>query len=224
VDEEKYYNTAVEAILEAREQIELHIREDPLFLTSLEPYKSYSNEVTKRMSNASIAANVGPMAAVAGTIAQYSVERMVEKGANYAIVDNGGDIAAYIDRETILGIYLGSKSELNIGFKLKPADKVQALCTSSGKIGHSISFGDANVATAFGFDASMADAFATALGNEIKEGQSEKEFTQVIQDFWKNAKKYNEGIFAVKGEMIGLAGTLPSLIRTKVNPELITRG
>lgn len=224
VDDERYYNIAVKAILEAREQIEFHIREDPFFLTSLEPYKSYSNEITKRMTKASVAANVGPMAAVAGTIAQYSVERMVENGASYAIVDNGGDIAAYTDRETILGIYGGSETDINIGFMLKPARRIQALCTSSGKIGHSISFGEANVASVYGFDASMADAFATALGNEIKEGQSKEEFTQVTRNFWEKAKKFNEGIFAIKGEMIGFAGNIPELRKTKVDPELITRG
>ncbi|HID43243.1 MAG TPA: UPF0280 family protein [Archaeoglobaceae archaeon] len=222
VDEEKYYKIAVESIHEARREIEATIREEPLFLNSLEPLDFYTGDVTRRMCDASKKAKVGPMASVAGMIAQFCVENMVEEGAQLAVVDNGGDIAIFTDRELVVGIYSGT--EIRIGFKIKPSSEIMAICTSSGKIGHSISFGFADATTVFGSDACVADAFATALGNEIKDSYGKKELEEVLSSFWKRACKYNHGIFAVKDEFLGFAGKIPEITRAEINPDLITRG
>jgi hypothetical protein len=222
VDEEKYYRVAIDAIMEARREIELMIREDPLFLTSLEPYDIYSGQITKRMVRASKLAGVGPMASVAGVIAQYAVEKMIEEGAEFAVVDNGGDIAIFTDRELVIGVYAGR--ETRIGFKIKPSREIIAVCTSSGTVGHSISFGFADAATVFCDDACIADAFATALGNEIKENFGEKEVMNALENFWKRASKHVDGIFAIKGRIIGFAGRIPEIVKAEVNPDLITKG
>ena len=222
VDDEKYYKIAIDSIHSARKEIEYAIREEPLFLTSLEPFQFFIGDVTKRMCEASRMAEVGPMASVAGIIAQLCVERMVEEGANLAVVDNGGDIAIFTDRELVVGVYSGTG--IKIGFKIKPSEEIRAICTSSGKIGHSISFGYADAATVFGRDACIADAFATALGNKIKENHGREELERVLSSFWERAKKYNEGIFAIKGEFIGFAGRIPEVTEAEINPDLITRG
>ncbi len=213
---------AVNAILEARKEIESVIRSDPFFLSSLEPYNISGGPVTKRMVDAGELAGLGPMASVAGTISQYAVEKMVKQGADFAVVDNGGDMAVFSQQEIVVGVYTGTNTKL--GFKIEPSDDIRAICTSSGRIGHSISFGRADAATVFGGDACVTDAFATALGNEIKEEANEESFTAVMEDFWERAKSYVDGIFAVKGEMMGFAGKVPEVVRAEVDPDLITRG
>lgn len=222
VDEEKYYDVAVNAILEARKEIESVIRSDPFFLSSLEPYNFYEGPVTRRMVDAAEVAGLGPMASVAGMISQYAVEKMVEEGADFAVVDNGGDMAIFSHREIVVGVYTGTN--IKLGFKIEPSNEIKAVCTSSGRIGHSVSFGYADAATVFGGDACVADAFATALGNEIKEEVSEESFTTVMEDFWGRSEGYVDGIFAVKGEMMGFAGKVPEVVRAEVDTDLITRG
>jgi|Deesub1362B_J571_1020462.scaffolds.fasta_scaffold01634_1 hypothetical protein len=222
LEEEKYFEIAVKAIQEARKEIESTIKREAFFLSSLEPFYFHMGEITRRMCEASVIAKVGPMASVAGVIAQHSVEKMIEKGAEFAVVDNGGDIAILTDRELVIGVYTGDN--IKIGFKIKPSKEIKAICTSSGKIGHSISFGFADAATVFGYDACIADAFATALGNEIKENCRKEEFAEVLEKFWKNAEKYNDGIFAVKDGMIGFAGKIPEIVKAEINPDLITKG
>lgn len=222
VEEEEYYDVAVNAVLEARKDIESVIRSDPFFLSSLEPYSFYKGSVTRRMVEAAEMAGLGPMASVAGMLSQYAVERMVEEGADFAVVDNGGDMAIFSQQEVVVGVYTGTNVKL--GFKIEPSDEIRAVCTSSGKIGHSISFGYADAATVFGSDACVADVFATALGNEIKEEVDEESLTAVMEDFWGRSRNYVEGIFAVKGEMMGFAGKVPEVDRAEVDPDLITRG
>ncbi|MFO7967961.1 MAG: UPF0280 family protein [Archaeoglobaceae archaeon] len=224
VEDDRYYDVAVNAILEARKEIESVIRSDPFFFSSLEPYNFYEGAVTRRMVEAAEAAGLGPMASVAGMISQFAVEKMVEEGADFAVVDNGGDMAIYSQQEMVIGVYTGTNMKL--GFKIEPPEEIRAICTSSGRIGHSISFGYADAATVFGDDACVADAFATALGNEIKEEVDEENFTSVMEEFWERCKDkdYVEGIFAVKGELMGFAGNVPEVVRAEVDPDLITRG
>ncbi len=219
VDEEKFYRVAVDAILEARREIENAIKRDPFFYVTLEPMECDGN-VVGRMCRASKLANVGPMAAVAGTIAQYAVERMVEEGANFAVVDNGGDIAMFLDRPITVGVYTYSTK---LCFLIEERG-FYAVCTSSGTIGHSISFGFADAATIFAKDACIADAFATALGNKIKQNFEKTDIERALKSFWENSKKYIEGALVVKGEIVGFVGKLPKPVRAKIKPDMITRG
>ncbi len=221
-EEERYYRVAVDAILEARKEIEYQIKKDPFFLTTFDPYDCVGS-IIGRMCKASKLANVGPMAAVAGTIAQYAVERMIEEGANFAVVDNGGDMAIFTDRELVVGVYAG-EANLKIGFRIKPSSEITAICTSSGTIGPSISLGFADAATIFASDASVADAFATALGNEIKEEFGREEIEETLKTFWNKAKDHIKGAMVIKGEIIGLAGNIPEIVQAEIRPDLITKG
>ena len=49
-----------------------------------------------------------------------------------------------------------------------PAEKGLGVCTSSGTVSHSLSFGKADAALIISFDAALADAAATAAGNAVK--------------------------------------------------------
>ncbi len=217
VEDEKYYKVAANAMLKARKEIENYISTDPFFLTTLEPYDCINAKgIVYKMCRAAKIANVGPMASVAGAIAGYAVEETVKAGAKFIVIDNGGDIAINSDKELTIGIY-----PTDLAFKIK--GKI-CVCTSSGKIGHSISFGFADAVTIFSEDCCIADAFATALANEIKEDFKQKEIEKTLNSFWNMAKNYVKGAVVVKDEYIGFVGKIPKLVKAKVNYDLITRG
>ncbi len=216
-ESEEFYKIAVNAILEARSEIESYIFHNPDFFTSYEPIDCSGSEIINRMCRASEIAGVGPMAAVAGTIASYAVEKMIEAGAKLAVVDNGGDIVIHSDRELLIGIYPSS-----LAFKVPPVDYL-AICTSSGKIGHSVSFGKADAATVISRDGIVADALATALGNTIGDfGKDELERT--VSEFYKKYSKFVEGILVIKDDLIAMAGNLPAIVSAKSGENLITKG
>jgi ApbE superfamily uncharacterized protein (UPF0280 family) len=216
-DSDEHYRTAVKAILEARSEIEDYIFHNPDFFTSYEPIECSGGEIINRMCRAAKVAGVGPMAAVAGTIAAYAVEKMMEAGTELAVVDNGGDIVIHSDRDLLVGIYPS-----NLAFKVPPVDYL-AICTSSGKIGHSVSFGKADAATVVAKDASIADALATALGNAIGDFDKD-ELEKTILEFYKKHSEYIDGVFVIKDELIAAAGKLPEIVSAKSREDLITKG
>lgn len=213
-ESEDFYETAVKAILEARSEIETFAILNPLFLISYEPIECNAAGVVQRMCNAAKLAKVGPMASVAGAIADYVVEKMVEKGAKFAVVDNGGDISISTDRELRVGIY-----PTNLAFVIPPGRRI-GICTSSGKIGPSVSFGFADCATVIAENACIADAFATALGNRVKEDCNVEE---VVREFYEEFHNHILGLFVVKDELIAFAGNIPRIEESNVKPDLITR-
>ena len=215
VKQEKYYRIATKAILKARREIEDYILKDPFFLTALEPYDCKASGIVKKMCEAAKIANVGPMASVAGAIAGYAVDETVKAGADFVVIDNGGDIAIKSDDELTIGIY-----PTNLAFKVR--GKI-CVCTSSGKIGHSISFGYADAVTILSKDCCIADAFATALANEIKEGFGQTEIECTLEEFWIKAKKYVDAAIVVKDNFIGFVGNVPKIVEAKVNCDLITK-
>ncbi len=219
-ENEEVFKKASSLMLYAREKIEEKIALDPFFLITYEPYDC-TGEVVERMCRASKIAGVGPMAAVAGTIAGYAVEKLSDE-VDFLVIDNGGDIALKIDRELTVGIYSGK--EVGLAFKVEPRDGAFAICTSSGKIGHSVSFGYADAATIIAEDGSLADAFATALGNMIAEEDGKKEVEEKLEEFWKKARKYVEGALVVKDEVVAFVGEIPELVKAKIDPDVITKG
>jgi ApbE superfamily uncharacterized protein (UPF0280 family) len=170
-DKESHISKAKESIRLNRKVLERFIAFDPFFRSTLEPYDCPENapEVVKRMIVAGNSMGIGPMSAVAGTIAAMAVESMVDAGATFAIVDNGGDIALINDRPVIIGVYAGTSPVKDLGFRVTVHDHITGICTSSGTVGPSISFGMADAAIVFSDDVSLADAAATALGMQHAE-------------------------------------------------------
>jgi len=154
-----------------RRIIESYIAKDSLFLTSLKPIPLdfSADPIIKEMGCAARLANVGPMASVAGSITQFLGEDLLKRGLKEVIVENGGDIFLKIARTRRVGIYSGSnKLFKNLCIIVQPKDTPMGICTSSGTVGHSLSFGSADSVVILAKSAPLADAVATATGNLVK--------------------------------------------------------
>jgi len=170
-----------------RWQIESYIDKDKRFLTALKPINVEINAplVVKEMAKAAKAAGVGPMATVAGAIAQILGKDLLKQGFKEVIIENGGDLFLKSKKTRTVGIYPG-KSELWKGLKLKikPNNAPIGICTSSGTVGHSLSFGLADSVVILAKDAALADAVATATCNRVKSAddlESSLEFAKSIK-------------------------------------------
>jgi ApbE superfamily uncharacterized protein (UPF0280 family) len=168
----KFRPAAENAVREARQIIEEKIASDPFFGVTYDPCKPLKGdtELICRMCSASVSAGVGPMASVAGAVAAHVAERLAEAGCRHAVVDNGGDISVMTDRGATVKIYSGNDSTDGMGFKIPDTDgKIIGVCSSSGRIGHSVSLGNSDISTVFSGDPVLSDACATALGNMISD-------------------------------------------------------
>ncbi|HID96432.1 MAG TPA: UPF0280 family protein [Candidatus Latescibacteria bacterium] len=168
--ERELSHQAVLAIRDARRQIERYILRHPEFETSLEPVEvdEDAGTVVLQMAEAGEKAGTGPMAAVAGAIAEHVGERLLESSKE-VIVENGGDIFVRSLKERVIGIYAGtSPLSGKIALKISPSSSSLGVCTSSGTVGHSTSFGKADAAVVISRSTPLADAVATATCNNVK--------------------------------------------------------
>ena len=222
VIEEAYLRLAEQFVREARHEIVEYIDRHTEFKTSFAPI-SVSNKagpVIRRMSDSSHKIGVGPMASVAGCIAQYVVEELVNIGVRHVIFDNGGDIAMFLEQPSVVGIYSGSSSNLGLGFGITTTDQVIGICTSSGTIGHSLSFGISDASTVISKDVALADAAATALGNLILTENHEHVATVMKEMMSEDI----EGMMVIIGDLIGTSGNLPEIVKANVDYALISKG
>jgi ApbE superfamily uncharacterized protein (UPF0280 family) len=158
------------SVLKHRGSLEAYIKHHPIFLTTLDSYQAESEApaIVKEMARVSQLTGVGPMAAVAGAIAE-AVGRDLLAFSSEIIVENGGDIFLKISRKRLVGIYAGQSSfTKKIALEIMPRKTPLGIGTSSGTIGHSLSLGSADAVVALSSSASLADAAATALGNMVK--------------------------------------------------------
>jgi ApbE superfamily uncharacterized protein (UPF0280 family) len=220
IAEARFMELAEQTIAATRATIETYIVRRPRFRTALEPLavEAKAPEVVRLMAAAAARAGVGPMAAVAGAIAQVTVESLAAKGCSHVIMDNGGDIVLFIDRPVTIGIFTGPATIRDIALRFLPRPDIFSVCTSSGTVGHSLSFGHADAATVIAEDGYLADAVATALGNRVKKG-SAKEIEQAI-----GASLIDrvEGLLVVAKNRLGLGGELPEIVRTHVDTNIIS--
>ena len=157
-------------IIKYRDQLEGYIKEQPLFLSALKPLAAAKGapSIVKEMVRAARRTGVGPMAAVAGAVAQYVGVELLKLSPEL-IVENGGDIFLSSKRERVVAIYAGgSPLSGKIGIKIKGVATPLGVCASSGTVGHSLSFGRADAVVAVAKSAILADAAATAIGNRVK--------------------------------------------------------
>jgi uncharacterized protein len=160
----------LELVLKHRLQLEEYIHRHPDFLKSLRPVKAAPGapETASLMAWAATEAGVGPMAAVAGAFAEITGNALLADSAQ-VIVENGGDIFIKTDKDRIVAVYAGdSPLSGKVGIKIRPADTPIGVCTSSGKVGPSLSLGVAHAACVLSKSAALADAAATAVGNAVK--------------------------------------------------------
>lgn len=156
-------------VCEARRIVEDKIDRSPEFRSSLSPLKAGGSDhrLIGRMCRAAETAGVGPMASVAGAVASYVIEGLIARGCDYAVVDNGGDLAIFSDEELTVGLYTGRLSTSRFGLRIPRTDGIMGICSSSGVVGPSLSFGRSDIATVISGDPVLSDACATRLGNEI---------------------------------------------------------
>ncbi|MFB3895500.1 MAG: UPF0280 family protein [bacterium] len=161
------------AILKYRNQLEEYIAQQPEFQTSLVPYpvSDLAPAIAKDMALAAQRTHVGPMAAVAGAIADY-VGKDLTAFSHELIIENGGDIYIRSDKLRRMSIYAGnSPFSYKIAIEIPPELTPCGVCTSSSTVGPSLSFGKADAVTIIGTTATLADAAATAVGNLVKTPQ-----------------------------------------------------
>ena len=222
--EQKHIEAAKRSIREERRHLENFIIGDPFFMLTLEPYDlakgadvDSAPEIVKQMVSTTAVFGIGPMAAVAGAIAKFAVEAMMNEGARFAMVDNGGDISLLNDQPVLVGIYAGASPIRDLAFEVPPRKRPLGIATSSGTVGPSISFGCADGATVISQDPALADAAATALGNAVQADNPLDKCFEPIDE------PGIDGALVIRGEEIALWGTLPPLRRARVRAERITR-
>jgi len=194
---------ARESVLKYRHQLETYIAANPEFQKSLSPVKDdpYVPEIIQEMLRTSRLANVGPMAAVAGAMAE-SVSKDLLELSREVIVENGGDIYLVTSKERVIGIYAGnSPFSHKLGILIKPEETPLGICTSSGTVGPSLSFGKADAVCILSKSAALADATATAVGNVVKEKKD-------IEPGLERGKEIEGvlGVVIVVGEKVGVWG------------------
>ena len=152
-----------------RHHLKNYIRSHPLFLTSLQPLPEdpLAPPIVHAMLKAGRCAGVGPMAAVAGAMAEAVGYDLVKDSSN-VIIENGGDIYLKSTREVNIAIFAGhSPLSYQIALKINAEETPLGICTSSATVGHSLSFGIADAVCVKAKSAALADAAATAIGNSI---------------------------------------------------------
>ncbi len=158
-----------ELVLQSRGMIASYIRQFPHFARTLSPWviNGPAPPVIREMVAAGENAGVGPMAAVAGMVAQYVGKRLLADSPE-VIVENGGDIFMRALRPVTIGILAGhSAVSQKLAIRIHPESGPVGVCTSSGTMGHSLSLGRAEAVTVISESCPMADAAATAVANRV---------------------------------------------------------
>jgi len=164
------FGPARELVLEHRGYLEAYIRQHPGFVPALTPWSiaGPAPAIVRDMAEAGSAVGVGPMAAVAGAIAEQ-VGRGLLVRSGEVIVENGGDIFLRTTQPATIAVFAGrSPLSLKLGVRVDGGSQALSVCTSSGTVGHSLSFGRADAACVVARSCALADAAATAIGNRIR--------------------------------------------------------
>lgn len=194
---------ALQAVQRCRGVLEGYIADHRRFLTSLEPVAVAQDapDMVREMAVAAKTAGVGPMAAVAGAMAEAVGTGLLALSPE-VIVENGGDIFLKSATTRLIGVYAGdSPFTGRIALEVEGKHTPTGICTSSGTVGHSLSFGTADAVIAISSSTPLADAAATAIGNMVK---TEDDIPRGI-DF---AKKTGglRGVVIIKGTKLGVWG------------------
>ena len=211
-------------IIRQRTTLEDYIVRQPEFRTSLAPLRPLEDapEIAMRMCRARMCragmdVGVGPMAAVAGAIAQFAAEAAVNAGEDDVIVENGGDIFTVVSNPLTIGVHAGPGSPFNgLAFRVEPEDTPLAICSSSGTMGHSMSMGACDLATVVAKDAALADAAATLAANLVT----------TPEDLEPTAARIVTipgvlGVLLVKSDRMAIQGMLPELVRNADSDTLL---
>lgn len=198
-------DVARESILRHRGYLENYIRRHAEFATTLAPWKAGgpAPAIVRDMVHAGQMAGVGPMAAVAGAVAEYVGRDLLER-TGQIIVENGGDLFIRSLDPVTIGIFANkSPLSLRIGLQIVGRDHPVAVCTSSGTVGHSLSLGKADAVCIVSTSCPLADAAATSVGNHVSSTADINKAIEIGKDI-----KGVEGIIIIIDDKIGMWGDL----------------
>lgn len=204
-------------IFSIRRDLKNYIFKNQDFLLSLEPINIDDEDlpvIVRRMYESSRLADVGPMACVAGTISEMSLNYLIDRDSKYSIVENGGDIALVNDEKVLCGIYSNNSVLGNdIAFEIRPRKKALGICTSSGKIGHSISFGYADSVCVISKSPALSDGLATRIANDVVGETSEDKVNNALETC-ENFRELFDGVLIISDDNVGTIGKLPRIVET----------
>lgn len=195
-----------------RGQIASWIALCPAFSHSLTPVAvpEHAPEIIRRMAAGAALLDVGPMAAVAGTMAQMVAEGLLQVLRNESasnscqlydiLVENGGDIFMFSSRQRTVGLLPDPESNSVIGLVIPAEAMPLSVCSSSATIGHSLSLGSGELVSVVASDASIADAAATAFCNMLHHADDLQRVTD------RAAQLQSHGIRAVFAQCAGKIG------------------
>ena len=188
-----------------REEMDTYLAKDPNYHSSLVPYKARPDapDIFKRMSDVSQKPHIGPMSAVAGAVAYHIVQELKQQfSVKEVIVENGGDIYADILEDMDVSVFAGaSPLSEKVGLHICASQAPLGICTSSGTVGPSLSFGKADAVMIICRDVLLADSYATAFANFIRKPED-------IQPVLEKIEKIEEIIAAIliKDDKMGVIG------------------
>lgn len=181
------------------------IADHPDYARSLVPYPAPADapRIFQEMSLAAIQTKIGPMSAVAGAVAQQVGKTLQHQfGIREIVIENGGDIYASLQNDLDIAVFAGSSplSE-KVGLHIKAVYAPLGICTSSGTVGPSLSFGKADAVLIVCQDTLLADSYATAFANQIQTAEDIQPCLSQIQ-----AEKAILGALIIKGDKMGVCG------------------
>jgi ApbE superfamily uncharacterized protein (UPF0280 family) len=175
---------ARDLVFDLRNKLERYIQSHPEFLTTLRPYPEdpFAPGMIREMISLTGKIGVGPMASVAGAIAQYVGTGLLDV-TDQVIIENGGDIFLKANRPVTIAIFAG-KSSLSgrIGIIAPTRLMPLGICSSSARVGHSLSMGATDVVSVISSSAILADGAATAIGNRLRSSNDLNRISEIASD------------------------------------------
>jgi ApbE superfamily uncharacterized protein (UPF0280 family) len=210
-----------------RADLERYIQSNKEFQSTFSPIRVNSQlEIITLMAEGAWICDVGPMATVAGALADLMLETMKTKSrsnpvpARIALVENGGEIAIDSEKPMKIAIYAGeNKLNLNIGFLIEKQDCPIGIASSSATIGHAISLGQSDVVTVFAKNATIADGAATQIGNLVKGEDIDQSIRTALEKI--DHIEGVEGALICREDKIGYAGKLPKMFHITGEKDLV---
>ncbi len=196
---------ALTSVFKYRNFIEEYIKKRPDFLSSLIPLDEdhKAPAIIREMLIFSKKAHVGPMASVAGAMAEFVGLDLLKYCSN-VIVENGGDVFIKTSQALRVGLFAAdSPLSMKVAIRILPDETPMGVCTSSASVGHSLSFGIADAVCVTSKSAILADAAATFIGNRVKRKEDIKKAIEEGLNI-----KGVRGVIIIAGDAMGVAGDI----------------
>lgn len=210
-------------VVRLRSELDEFLALVPGFVAALTPVEAPASAPASAAAMARAAkmvGDVGPMAAVAGTMAHFAARAAIRAGVDPVLVDNGGDLCVCSREPVSVGLFAGNRSPVGEHLALRIAGEAEplCLCSSSSRMGHSLSFGDCDLALVLSPDGALADAAATSAANQVRADEDIEPTLARIA-----AIQGVRGILLARDDKVGIKGrAMPELTRNR-DPHLRLR-